>query len=98
MGHIFLAFSEYLNLNLEIITHLDNLVHHNIVHMNCAPTLRAGAFLPRNQSLSGNVDTNEPVLALRLNSSGRHISDGSARWRGDGEGNSHHLYNGDHDL
>jgi hypothetical protein len=98
MDHIFLAFSEYLNLNPEIISHLDNLVHHNIVHMNCAPKLRVGVILPRNQSLSGNVDTNEPVLALRLNSSGRHISGGSALWRGDGEGNSHHLCNGDHDL
>ena len=82
---------------LEIISHLDNLVHHNIVHIHCS-TLRAGVILPRIQSLSGNVDTGEPVLALRLNSNGRQIFGGSARWRGDGEGNSHHLRNGDHDL
>ena len=66
--------------------------------MNCTPTVRAGVTFPRNQSLSGNVDKDEPVLALRLNSSGRQISGGSARWRGDGEGKSHHLCNGDQDL
>ena len=82
----------------KINSHLDNLVHHKIVHMNCIPTVRAGVIFPMNQSLSENVDRDEPVLALRLNSSGRQISGGSARWPGDGEGKSHHLYNGDQDL
>ena len=82
----------------KINSHLDNLVHHKIVHMNYISTIRAGVILPRIQSLSGNVDTDELVLALRLNSSGRQIFGGSARWHGDGEGNSHHLCNGDQDL
>ena len=66
--------------------------------MNCAQTLRAGLILPRHQRDTGNVDKDKLVLALRLNSSGRHVSGGSAPWRGDGAGNSHHICNGDHDL
>ena len=66
--------------------------------MNCTPTVRAGVTFPRNQSLSGNVDKDEPLSALRLNSSGRQIFGGSARWRGDGGGKSRHLCNDDLDL